>query len=459
MKITLYVFWVFLLYSCNMYSKGQYHKFIHKEHVHQYIVKEAYKLLEEEVGEIPILKSYLGLNYNGKGPTHNPWNVDDAVVIGAWEEDEIDALNFGGGAWTTVTHFWSPHWGDTWKPYLIASGHKPNAYMKALRYFGGSDWQTYYFDEWQDYFFFNRNAYLGVPVNGTEIRVISTKYQYNNLCNFLSEGNAILVGVTDIAGYTSYHYQQVQFSDIVRKQYGFNILGRMLHLLGDMSVPAHTRNDDHKCSPPLPDPELYEVFMGSPLIDGTWYPYIIDCNDHPNVFFAQKWNHTDVRKKGGLLYEIFDMNDVDALRYLYYSVSMLTNHFPSTDEDGIHNLNYGTTLTINRKYSDLGTPHTKGWMDEDFEFNHLDDIANETFTYVIRASATLMYWMCAKTGLVSCPNTRYLQSELYYGARDENEESTISANTSVITGNNVKGNIPTGDYISTKKWYTYQKWI
>lgn len=62
-------------------------KIQHKESVHQYIVREAYKLLESQIGEIPALKGHLGYSEVGT----RPWQTGK-IVTGAWREDLEDVV-------------------------------------------------------------------------------------------------------------------------------------------------------------------------------------------------------------------------------------------------------------------------------------------------------------------------------------------------------------------------------
>lgn len=39
--------------------------FAHKQNVHQYIVREAYKLLKSNIGEIPKMEQYIGIDQIG----------------------------------------------------------------------------------------------------------------------------------------------------------------------------------------------------------------------------------------------------------------------------------------------------------------------------------------------------------------------------------------------------------
>jgi hypothetical protein len=70
--------------------------FAHKEWVHQHIVKEAYYFIEKEIGEIPEIRRYLGLNQFG--PEGECSSVDTllSISIYCWEDArfEGDTINY-----------------------------------------------------------------------------------------------------------------------------------------------------------------------------------------------------------------------------------------------------------------------------------------------------------------------------------------------------------------------------
>lgn len=82
----------------------------HKEWVHQYMVKEAYKLLELQVGVIPELRNHMGMDFFGPGDNADPWGTG-FISVAAWREDMEDVI-WGKGTifseWTpSATHFWN----------------------------------------------------------------------------------------------------------------------------------------------------------------------------------------------------------------------------------------------------------------------------------------------------------------------------------------------------------------
>ncbi|MEW6702320.1 MAG: hypothetical protein AB1298_06330 [Bacteroidota bacterium] len=118
--------------------------FAHGEGVHQYMVREAYKLLKYYIGlDIREMKDHVGYNEEGNGQFY-PGGL---IVIGAYQEDHSDATNegFGINGWlVTNTHFWDPDRGDGSHFKLLGIVYS-NAYQKALKYiYGGYELRVPY---------------------------------------------------------------------------------------------------------------------------------------------------------------------------------------------------------------------------------------------------------------------------------------------------------------------------
>lgn len=87
--------------------------FGHQQHVHQYITKEAYYLLENYLNfTIQEMSQHLDA-----GPVGPAW-TNGTLLAGAWREDEEDIVynNVGITPWdeayVTASHFWDPDRGD-----------------------------------------------------------------------------------------------------------------------------------------------------------------------------------------------------------------------------------------------------------------------------------------------------------------------------------------------------------
>jgi len=131
--------------------------------------------------------------------------------------------------------------------------------------------------------------------------------QTKNYSSRILLNNSILLG----SGYTVESLSQI---------ITWEILGRISHLLADMSVPAHVKNDKHPCD--LWNPDGYELYMGG----NDWSPTV--CNAPQSVFAAKNWNALTAQTQGGLL-NISGMNTNEVIRYLFYTQNQLSDHFPS----------------------------------------------------------------------------------------------------------------------------------
>ncbi len=123
----------------------------HDEIVHQYLIREAYKLLKMQFGfDIPVMQDRIGYDQTGVGP----FNPGGLMVIGAFREDQEDIV-WGYGSihvpgTVTVSHFWNADGGDESKfctNFCInpATNCYSNAYEKAKKFiYGGYELQIHY---------------------------------------------------------------------------------------------------------------------------------------------------------------------------------------------------------------------------------------------------------------------------------------------------------------------------
>jgi hypothetical protein len=113
----------------------------HKQHVHQYIVREAINLLQLQKGSIPKLANHIS-TLEGSGGGN--W-ASGLITAGAWNEDEEDIIYGKTGDETSVSHFWDPDDGDDPDVSLkINIGgltettvSAPNAYQKLKKFESG----------------------------------------------------------------------------------------------------------------------------------------------------------------------------------------------------------------------------------------------------------------------------------------------------------------------------------
>ncbi|MEW6652732.1 MAG: T9SS type A sorting domain-containing protein [Bacteroidota bacterium] len=173
----------------------------------------------------------------------------------------------------------------------------------------------------------------------------------------------------------------------------FEILGRMIHLLGDMSVPAHVHTDDHRSS-------IDETYEGEYMHLGTDN----DPYDNSNVNY---WSAQKVWSDFGSIMSPYVSNDTP-LHHLMYTLNQITAHFASFHYDGDDTkannnseLNQyfpiGVAPSSSSTYSNPYYPYTKTILHE--------NIRNATFPHAIRATAGLLYWFAKEADLLPIPIT------------------------------------------------------
>ncbi|GAA3941520.1 T9SS type A sorting domain-containing protein [Hymenobacter algoricola] len=371
--------------------------YAHKEWVHQHMVKEAYKFLENSVGPIPLFRN--SVNFHGSGDNSNPFNPSyPQIAIGAWREDMEDIVyhyDLGQGGFTpSITHFWKADYGDNYESAPLNIGYTskaPNAWEKARVYLFSQD--------------HNGAHDITIPFyNGYSYK--NYLITYTSLPEFY-KGNYFLEATTDLDGSNRVHYyHQPRFDPTFSKPVALNILGRVAHLLGDMSVPAHAHSHLHPC--PLSLPDFYENNMGNVYWSNNSRS---SCEDDPGgTYRAEQWTAATAAQTGGLIDQIYcEGADMAKMRYLFYTTNQLADFFPSgvttsqkfdprgpvpnnqSYESGNRNLWNGTNAYLNARYAALGSPPS--------DINH-QVIANETFNYSIRAVATLFQWFAFNAGII-----------------------------------------------------------
>ncbi len=329
----------------------------HNELVHQHFVREAYKLLKFYVGQdIREMKDHVGYSQEGNGQ----FNPGGLMVIGAYQEDHSDATNEGfgiGGYLVSNTHFWDPDRGDNCGFTPIDYTYT-NAYQKALKYmYGGYELRIPY------------------PANG-----ITEAYEApSDLITFYKTRRIYYKGYYDITGQFVARNRWSTVSNGFRDKVVWEIVGRILHLLGDMTVPAHTHNDSH------PSGDSYEGWMNY----GPIY---------------NQWTYQNAINQGGIVHVFY--SSYDPLKSLFYQTAQISNFFSSDDADGnqIAGDNdpfvyySGLTEMISHLNSEFNGPPTKSVI-----LNL--GISEHAFIYGIRAAAGFLYWFAKEAGLLPIPIT------------------------------------------------------
>jgi hypothetical protein len=403
--------------------------FAHKEYTHQFITREAYKLLRFELGkDIDVLKDYLNLIENsqsdpclGNEKTY-PYLCGN-VTGGCWAEDQQDPvynLDVGllASAWVSVSHFWNSDEGKDSKVDLgtiwfthFESKKGVNAYRKAIYYMGGL---------WDMKLNIGNKAY---------------KIYYRGLTNFLKYGDVVNVNTSRTVNFeTLIGISPNNLS--VRKEIVFNILGRVVHLLQDMGVPAHVHNEQHACTlfssnTGFQNCDPFEQMMD---VEGIKDPYAENISDWLDPRYWS-WNKVLI-KKGGKV----KINCNEPITFLMYTANQITDHFASREHDGddkyehIGEIDYilskatgPTKKSFYTSIDNLNPPLVNMAKDKD----GLIGVRDAVFTYSIRATASLLLKFACDAGLLD----EFTNSNIYTGLADYKTEDQFYPSA---FGNDVK---------------------
>ncbi len=402
-KYLILLLTLYLLIACNSYIFG------HSERVHQYIAREGYKTLKLYLGtDIPIMLSHLGTNETNGYVNWYSRGSDNfesgKIVCGAFREDVRDIVwGYGNSivpgieeglqyALASVTHFWDADLGDNYKTNFyhnpwVPYSDIPNAYQKIV---------IYNSDMWILY----AGSFIATAPNGEVLRLIgfdgqAVSFHYDDLIEFYKTGlifAPIVIGKNIRTGVEkTYFNSQFYVNKDLRSRIAFDILGRMAHLIADMSVPAHAHNNAHDDD----SQETYEKqFMN---IDTDDDPY-----SNPNVNY---WDAQRVWDEFGSIMYPYVAND-EPLHHLMYTVNQFADHFAcylynGDDNYAINNseLNKyfptGIAPTSSITYNTPYPPYTKNILHK--------NIRDATFPHAIRATAGLFYWFAKETGILPHP--------------------------------------------------------
>ena len=371
--------------------------FSHKEWVHQHIIWESYKYLRNQIGhDIPEFQNRMVFNDFNSGDNNAPWS-SGRIDVAAWREDSEDPLWLIGGpfdGWDpSSTHFWNADRGEDAKTPVWASPDIQNAWFKARTYIG--IWPSPNNYNYTDIFIACRSF---DPDLG---QILGRFYRYYTLAGLYNTGDVEFIGYIDIDGNISYFDPEpVTLIESSRKNISMGILGRVAHLLADMSVPAHVHWDLHPCNFTFfHDGDYYELYLGTGFTPGS------SCNSLRTTFPAQNYTAETAANQGNLLYEFFAKNAYDGLKYLYYTTNQLSDHYKSEQSSiwghfyGNNNINYDDNELIDHWYSLLGPPETS---DGDLTPEDCDNHANVLMNFTIRATATLLYWFAGWANIENC---------------------------------------------------------
>ncbi|MEP7146555.1 MAG: T9SS type A sorting domain-containing protein [bacterium] len=343
------------------------------ENVHMYICIEALKLLKDRFPNLNFsqIENRIGTMQD---IGTRPWQVGK-ITTGAYREDIEDVVfDIRGpfGLEASCSHFWNAddrENGDHTLTHLEVFGNFPNAYTKITKAINGqwNKWSNGY----QQRLYIN---YLN-PSNGLIYRY---SYHTRGFINFFKTKKIFFHSYVNTLGQEITVDEEITLDDYRFNKIVWEELGRMAHLIQDLSVPAHVHNDVH-LPPPVPN-------------DFDCYHEYIDNAGYLNF----DWQ--TAKNSGGFInpYEFAN----EPVRYLMYVTTQLADHYPSgpgcldipQQHAGNNNLPGGSYPMITDYYSGLGAPPSNissPYIEGTYCFNH-----------AIRATAGLMYWFAVETGII-----------------------------------------------------------
>ncbi len=206
-------------------------------------------------------------------------------------------------------------------------------------------------------------------------------FQYSSLKDLYVNGEAWIVGYYNSLGEWINCNYKIVFAQGWRDVFVWEILGRMGHLLQDMSVPAHANIDPHGDNPGLIN-DYYESYFG--------YDFY--------------WNAQNVYSQFGGY--IDPLQYQDPLHFLMYTTNQMANHFATQGPHKKYNNDYfggdGTSAEIaylnSLNVSQFGLPTSdNGPWNYDAKIN----VRNKMLPQAIRATAGLLYWFATEVGLIT----------------------------------------------------------
>lgn len=333
--------------------------FAHKEWVHQHIVYEAYRLLKFYYN-MPV--SEIENNLGSYGAGTGPW-VHGEILKGAYREDLEDPVTGAGGPGTgwaaSSTHFWEVDYNDFGNCRITTIWNYPaiNAYHKAYKYING----------------------------GWRLKYLNYIYKYNSLVDLYVNGNMHWVGYLNENGEEFPRDQWFVASSELRRILVWEILGRVCHLLADMSIPAHVKLDLHSCE--LGDADNYEVDIAG-AGNGTF-----NCNEQ--VFFPGPYTNYTAESafNSGNFIDPFTFDVNNPIRYLFYFSAQIADHFASQDAAGNNSLGNNPYPGMQDYINSLGPAHPQGQV-------NVTQNANILMNLVIKSTASLLYWFAKEADLL-----------------------------------------------------------
>lgn len=341
--------------------------------VHMYVCIEALQFLKETFPEMDFSVFSMKIGSQDDVGTR-PWQMGKISTGAAREDIEDPVFDIRGpfGLEASCSHFWLADDrtnGDHSLTYLQLIGNYPNAFTKVQKYFSG-DWHAWDGSQYAEREFINYS-----PGDG---HIYRFSYHTVGLIQFYKTRRIWHESTINYLGQTILVRQEITVSNQLRDIIVWEVIGRILHLIADISVPAHNHNDVHL---PLPIINDFDCYHG--YIDEGGY---------------QNFNWMTAMNSGGFINPY--LTNEDPVRYLMYTTSQLADHFPSgpdCDEIpqqhlGNNNLPGGTNDMIESYYSELG-PAPANIPDLYLEGSYC-------FNHAIRACAAMLYYFGVETGIL-----------------------------------------------------------
>jgi hypothetical protein len=198
-----------------------------------------------------------------------------------------------------------------------------------------------------------------------------------------------------------------------KKEIIYSIIGRIAHLLGDMSIPAHVKCDEHGLwHDPYEDAMNYVEWSGnkeSPCLD-------MNKNIPASRERVDYWNHERIfSEKGSIVFPSCSLFTNNPYWTLFYSTAQVADYFASNrfagDDDYIQ-IGELSSILARAKEQGIG-PRLTNFVDghpqlSGYARNEEDILAirDMTFPFVIRATAGLLYQIAMECQLINPEGAR-----------------------------------------------------
>jgi hypothetical protein len=320
----------------------------------------------------------VGTDWQGNSLHEGPW-VTGKIITGAYREDEEDVITHISWPWSlchSTTHFWDADAGDGETITLWDCGPEPQTYQNAF-YKTNKMWNGDYSLELK----------VACRPPGYAYGTYFLRCNYSYLPNAFKWYQIYVYEAATLTGETwQYNPPKPLYEFWSREETGkafvkkvcWEIVGRICHLIQDQGVPAHAHNDLH------PSSDYYE----DNFMPGVYQNY---------TYLSSAFSKDLLTLQGR----------VHPIRYVMYLMNQVSDRFPSDDEDGDLNYQqaYGTDFygeilnPIYAELTDVTTQHFGGNPPSGL----MDIIANYSYVFSIRATASFLYYVYNEFGIESHP--------------------------------------------------------